>query len=363
MSRIVSIGVRYGREVRTNDYYRREQPEALARATERGLARAFNTEGGDSRSAGFDHAMSRYLTDPFRGATVRHKLAPDETSISLEADAARDALGAAQAEPGDIDLVLCSSWLPENYVAPGNGVYLAKELGLSAPAINLETACSSGLAALEMADSLLSTGRHRKVLVVLSNTVSRQAGDANTLSWISSDIAAAAVLEASPEHTLVRSVAMENTAETCGCFVHELHPLDDGRTQVRMTVGPAGTRALRATSGPEMVQRLCSQALERAGRTIDDIVLFACSTPLAWFSELCREAMAADLSQMQDLFPQMGNAGLPFPLVHLHHAAAAGRLKPGDQVLIYTVGSVSSAGAMVLEVGDWALGPHPGARQ
>ena len=49
----------------------------------------------------------------------------------------------------------------------------------------------------ELAEGLLSVGRYRSVLVVLSNTVSRQADDANTLSWISSDVAAAAVLDGS----------------------------------------------------------------------------------------------------------------------------------------------------------------------
>ncbi len=360
MSRILSLGVRYGSERRTNDWYRTHQPEALARAAERGLAKAFSDADGDGSSAGFDTAMRRYQRDPFRGATIRYKLGPGESSRTLEEAAARDALAAADVSPEDVDLALCASWLPEDFVAPGNAVYLARALGMSAPAINVETACSSGLASLELADSLLSTGRHRRVLVALSNTVSRQADDANTLSWISSDVAAAALIEADEGHPLIHAVAMENTAATCDSFVHRVRPGEDGDARVRMEVGAAGTRALRATSGPELVARLCRRALDRAGLGVEDIRLFACSTPLAWFAELCREALGASPEQVQDLFPRLGNAGLPFPVVHLHHATAEGRLAPGEKVLIYTVGSVSSAGAMVVEASDWRLGPHPG---
>ena len=42
--------------------------------------------------------------------------------------------------------------------------------------------------------------------------------------------------------------------------------------------------------------------------------------------------------------------------MNLYRAAASGRLKPGDLVLLYTIGSVSSAGALVMRWGDVALG-------
>ena len=44
------------------------------------------------------------------------------------------------------------------------------------------------------------------------------------------------------------------------------------------------------------------------------------------------------------------------PTTNLHHAAREGRLAPGDLVLVYAVGSASSAMASVLRWGDVALG-------
>jgi 3-oxoacyl-[acyl-carrier-protein] synthase-3 len=45
--------------------------------------------------------------------------------------------------------------------------------------------------------------------------------------------------------------------------------------------------------------------------------------------------------------------------VNLHHSAHAGRIKSGQVVVLYAIGSVSSAGAVVMRWGDVALGPEP----
>lgn len=355
-ARIRSIGVRYGGDRRTNDWYATHVPDALAAATERRLDRAFTNRDGDDASKAFDTKMARYLTDPFRGSTVRYKLLPEETSRTLEHDAAQDALAAAGLTGTDVDCILVASWLPEDFIAPGNAVFLARELGTMAPAFNIETACSSGLAGLEIAEGLLTVGRYRRVLLVLSNTVSRVADDANSLSWISSDTAAAVVLEAGSGEIL--GSQMENTAATADVFVHRIC----GDDSVRMELGEVPSHALRSYVSPEMIQRLCHAALDRARVRLEDIRYLACSTPLAWFSALCRDVLGLAEDRTLDLFPRLANAGLPFPVIHLHHAMHEERLAPGDHALIFTVGSTSSAGAMVVRAGDWALGPHPRLR-
>lgn len=357
---IRSLGVRFGAERRTNDWYAEHTPEALAAVRERALEKAFSLSGTDATSAGFDNPMKRYVGDPFRGAKVRYKLGPGEDSRTLEYDAARDALLAAGIDPDGapgIDAILVASWLPENWVAPGNAAYLAGRLGTLAPAFNIETACSSGIAGMELAEGLIAVGRYQRVLLVLSNTVSRQAEDSNSLSWISSDVAAAVILEAAPEATIVSS-AMENTSSTCDVFVHHLVPGADG-PRLEMAVGPKGAKPLRDHSGPELVRRLCGRALDRAGVGIDDLGFFGCSTPLAWFAEICSGALGVPSERVNDLFPRTGNVGLPFPLLHLYLARADGRLRPGELGLLYTIGSTSTVGAMVVRGGEWALGPRP----
>jgi 3-oxoacyl-[acyl-carrier-protein] synthase-3 len=44
---------------------------------------------------------------------------------------------------------------------------------------------------------------------------------------------------------------------------------------------------------------------------------------------------------------------------NLHHAASHGLVRPDDLVLVSSVGSVSTAGAVVMRWGDVGLGPLP----
>ncbi len=355
-STLRSLSVRLGGETRDNDWYRLHKADEVAAATERGLARAFQSSDGTAASAGFDAARAAYVADPFRGSQVRHVLAPGETCLGLELAAAEDALAAAGLRAAEIDLILVASWLPERFVAPGNAVFLARALGVEIPAWNIETACSSALALLQIADGLLASGAYRRILVVASSTNSRQTDD--TLGWISSDAAAAAVIETPTGHDGLLGAFMTNTAATCGVFEHALEALD-GRGVVRMRVGAEGARALRETSGPGLVTRCCAAAAELANIKIFDIKYFGFSTPLAWFSAMCADALSVDPARTLDLFPRLANVGAPFPLVNLYHALAEGRARAGDLVMFYTVGSVSSAGAAVMRLGEVALGPPP----
>jgi 3-oxoacyl-[acyl-carrier-protein] synthase III len=75
----------------------------------------------------------------------------------LDVSAAAAALSSAGLEPDDIDLVLVSSLLP-NQIGLGNAAVLARELGISAPARNMESASSGGVVALQNASALIAAG-------------------------------------------------------------------------------------------------------------------------------------------------------------------------------------------------------------
>jgi 3-oxoacyl-[acyl-carrier-protein] synthase-3 len=355
------LGVRFGSVVRGNDYYREHYQDVIDNATQKSLAKAFSPADGSAASRAYDEEMGRYLSDPFRGTVERRILAAGETALSLSEGAARDALAAAKVAPKDIDLILCASWLPEYFVAPGDAVFLAQALGVKVPAWNIESACSSGLVILQMAHAMIASRQFRRVLCVVSSTNSRHTAPNDSLGWISSDGAAAAVVEAVDEANGegILGTFSVNTAETCGVFVHELVAADNGKGAVRMQVGSVGTKALRESTGPELVKRCCEGAAKASGATLADIRFYGFSTPLAWFSSLCVKALEIDPARTLNLFPRFANVGAPFPLVNLYFGAQQGLLKPGDLGLIYTVGSVSSAGAMVVRWGDVGLGPTP----
>lgn len=68
--------------------------------------------------------------------------------------------------------MLLGSFLPDQ-LGVGNGVALVRALELRCPVWHIETACTTALAALEMARALIAGGPYRKVAVVISCSYSK----------------------------------------------------------------------------------------------------------------------------------------------------------------------------------------------
>ncbi|HWU90591.1 MAG TPA: hypothetical protein VN253_25170 [Kofleriaceae bacterium] len=139
-----SVALGMPRTIRTNQYWREYYPQMITQSEQRSLARSFAPIDPNPDTQPFDAEMAPYLKDPFRGAVERHVLAADETALMIEAMAARDAITAAGLTTSDVDLLLVCSLRPDQ-LGPGNAVYLARELGLTCAAWNVESTCSSAL--------------------------------------------------------------------------------------------------------------------------------------------------------------------------------------------------------------------------
>jgi 3-oxoacyl-[acyl-carrier-protein] synthase-3 len=87
-------------------------------------------------------------------------------SAALGAQAARAALADADCAPGDVDALINATMTPD-FQAPGNAPLIQQELGLSRIAsFDLRQQCSGFLYGLDLADSLIASGRADTVLVV-----------------------------------------------------------------------------------------------------------------------------------------------------------------------------------------------------
>jgi 3-oxoacyl-[acyl-carrier-protein] synthase-3 len=107
------------------------------------------------------------------GISRRHIAAAGETTVSIAEPAARRALEAAGAVPGDVDLIVFGTTTPD-LVFPNCAVLLQKRLGIrGCPAIGLEAACSGFIYALSIADKFVRLGEAKCALVVGAETLSR----------------------------------------------------------------------------------------------------------------------------------------------------------------------------------------------
>lgn len=345
-----ALAVAFPREVRTNAWWEDHHPESVRHAREATLAKVWADFGELSI---YDRAIAPYLSDPFRGTIERRVMSEGMSAQQLEVAAARAALDAAGLGVDDLDLVMIASLRPDSHVV-GDAAFVARELGLRAPAIDFETACSSALVGFHLASDLVFAGRYRRILVVICCTYTRDVDMADSFSWFLGDGAAAFIVEPAHEHGAgLLGAHTIPTIETCGAFAYHLEMIESRPSmRIRPDKVIAG-KSIRDAS-ESFLRRCVDGALSEAGLSLRDVDFLICNTPTAWYGQFCANVLDMG-DRWIDGYPRFANCGPVLWPNNLHSALAQGRVRPGDTVLGFSVGSVSTASAAVFRVGEVAL--------
>ena len=105
------------------------------------------------------------------GIHERH-IAKAETSCSMGAEAARQAMQRAGVDPGQVDVIIVSTATPDRLL-PATAVDIQAELGASrAAAFDISAACSGWLYALTVAEGMMSSGVGETFLVIAAEKMS-----------------------------------------------------------------------------------------------------------------------------------------------------------------------------------------------
>ncbi|HEY2092409.1 MAG TPA: beta-ketoacyl-ACP synthase III [Thermoanaerobaculia bacterium] len=100
------------------------------------------------------------------GIEQRHYADPGEGSAELGMMAAQNALTSANRTTADIDAVIFATMTP-NYFFPGNGPVLQAKMGFgNIPTFDIRQQCSGFLYGLDLADSLIKSGKYGRILLV-----------------------------------------------------------------------------------------------------------------------------------------------------------------------------------------------------
>ncbi|WP_394845081.1 hypothetical protein LZC95_49515 [Pendulispora brunnea] len=361
-----SLAISFPSILRTNDHFRTAHPEMVAHAEQFSLAKVWGKGEAAAAPTAFDLTMAPYLADPFRGAVERRLRAPGEPALAMELRAARGALDAAKITSDDVDLVLVSSFVGDRF-GVGNAAYLAKELQLRAPALNFETACSSSVVGLQMAASLVASDAYKRVLVVVSTSNSVQVVDDDSLGWFVGDGAGALLVERSSASAAdsefgVLGWKTINSIGTNDMFV--IHAVldpkagGDGRTRLCTSANENAGAMARDTAEPYL--RACVDgALSMASSSVRDVDFWVFNTPNAWYADFCARVLGVEEGRYHSVYPRYANIGAALMPATLYHALHEGRIHPGDVVGLYSVGSSSTASALIMRIGNVALGPYP----
>ncbi len=282
------------------------------------------------------------------GIRFRHIAAPGETTATLGADAARAAIAAAGLAPTDIDLIVLATATPDQ-TFPASATKVQAMLGIDdCVAFDVNAVCSGFLYAVQVADSMLRTGVHRRALVIGSETFSR------ILDWedrgtcvLFGDGAGAVVLE-----------GQESDANTGrGVLVTKLHA--DGRHNDLLYVdgGPSttGTVGKLRMKGREVFRHavvnlasVMDESLGLVGMTSADIDWLVPHQANARILDATARKLGLSPDKVVVTVDQHANTSAASVPLALDVAVRDGRIKQGQIVVLEAMGGGFTWGAAVL---------------
>ena len=293
------------------------------------------------------------------GIRERRIAGSEETTAQMASRAATRALRAAGIEAKDVDLVLVATITPE-MTTPATACFVAASLGLDAtPAFDLNAACSGFVYGLDVAASMIESGRYRNVLLVGSETLSRITDYTDRTSCILfGDGAGAAVVSAGGEG--------EGEDDERGILHTSLHADGGGweflfcppgsRHPVTEKMVAAGNQYLKMR-GREVfkfavsrLNELTDRALSATGYGRDDVKLIVPhqSNRRIIDSLLSRLDMPEEKAVVN--IDRYGNTSAASVPIALDEAVRDGRLARGDLALLLAVGAGLTWGSALVRL-------------
>ncbi|WP_299761754.1 beta-ketoacyl-ACP synthase III [uncultured Pontibacter sp.] len=271
-----------------------------------------------------------------------------DTTANMGAAAARKAIQMAGLEPKDIDMIVFATLSPD-YVFPGSGVLMQRELGLKEiPALDVRNQCSGFVYALSVGDQFIKTGMYNNVLVVGSEIHSTGL-DFSTrgrgVSVIFGDGAGAVVL--TPSDSNDRGI-LSTHLHADGEFAEELavtapnsnkkerlthEMIDDGSVYPYMNGNMVFKHAV--TRFPEVIE----EALNKNGYKPEDIDLLVPHQANLRITSYIQQKMGLPAEKVMSNIQKYGNTTAASVPIALSEAYAEGRIKEGDLVCLAAFGS------------------------
>ncbi|MDD2810952.1 beta-ketoacyl-ACP synthase III [Rhodoferax sp.] len=281
------------------------------------------------------------------GIRARHFVDAGVNSSDLALNASRRALEAAGVQAADIDLIIVGTSTPD-MVFPSTACILQGKLGAKGgPAFDVQAVCGGFIYALTLADALIRTGTATKALVVGAEVFSRLLDFKDrTTCVLFGDGAGAVVLEASSEPgILATDIHADGQYTDILCVPGHVSggqilgkPLlrMDGQAVFKLAVGvlDEAARAVLAKAG--------MQAAE-----VDWLVPHQANIRIM---QSTARKLKLSMDKVVVTVDQHGNTSAASIPLALDTAVRAGKVKPGQTLLLEAVGGGFTWGAVLLKM-------------
>ncbi len=277
-----------------------------------------------------------------------------ETTATMSVAAGQAALDRAGVEPDAVDLILAATSSPDYLTPP---VSSQIQDGLGAPgvgAMQLTVGCTGFVYGLVTAQQFIQCGTADTVLVIGAELISR---------WLSYDNRSTAVLFGDG----AGAVVLQATDTPCGIAGHVLGSDGSGAEHIIVPAGgvahPPTRKALDQNlvnvkmNGREVFKfatrilgRALDEALDDAGRTVEDIDLFIPHQANARIIEYAANEVGLPMERVMVNVARYGNTSAASIPLALCEAFDGGRIEPGDTLGLVAFGAGLTWASAIVEL-------------
>jgi 3-oxoacyl-[acyl-carrier-protein] synthase-3 len=282
------------------------------------------------------------------GIKERRWIRPGETGVGMARVACEQALEMAGVTPAEVDAIVFATSTPD-HCAPGNGVFLQRELGVGQiPALDIRTQCSGFVYALSVADAFIRGGTWKRVLVIgeeVQSTRMDLSTEGRSVSVIFADGAGAALVGATEEpgrgilgfdlHS-DGSFAEKLWADGPGAIYHpgiSIEQLEAGCYWLQMDGREVFRHAVARM--PESVRAV----LAATGIGLDEVKLVIPHQANLRISEMIQKELGLPDGVLYNNIQRYGNTTAATIPIALDECVRAGRLESGDLLVMTAFGS------------------------
>ncbi|MFS2109861.1 beta-ketoacyl-ACP synthase III [Sphingomonas sp. Sphisp140] len=282
------------------------------------------------------------------GIRFRHIAGPDETTGTLAAEAAKAALANAGTAAADIDLIVLATATPDQ-TFPATATKVQALLGIpDCVAFDVAAVCSGFLYAVQVADSMLRAGVHKRALVIGAETFSR------ILDW---EDRATCVLFGDGAGAIVLESQDTDSESGRGILATKLHA--DGRYNDMLYVdgGPSTTQTVGKLrmKGREVFRHavvnlatVMSESLALAGLEPSDVDWVVPHQANARILDATARKLDLPAEKVIVTVDQHANTSAASVPLALDAAVRDGRIRQGDLLVLEAMGGGFTWGAAVV---------------
>lgn len=279
------------------------------------------------------------------GIRERRIIDPDagESQLSLATDALRKALDDADMQGSDLDLIINAS-VTAAMTCPSSAQRIADTLQAQpAGAFDMQAACSGFVYAINLAESLIRSGRHKAIGVIGCDAMSTVVDySERALSILFGDAAGAAVLVAddNPDkgcmHQVIEGDGSEWTSLYMPRFEHDVVEGAPGET-TRLGCLRMDGRGVYRFAVKKFI-KVIEDSLTETGLTVDDISQFVCHQSNIRIIESAKEKLGLPDDKVYINIDMYGNSSAGSVGLCLDQLRKAGKINTGDKIVMVAFG-------------------------